>query len=77
MNKFFVFFYYRFSKFSFKAVIILGISSNILKGNPYNWNYQVVVVKNGEVLDFIENKDKKEKMFKSLPLQINMYNYIN
>lgn len=53
------------------------ISSNILKGNPYNWNYQVVVVKNGEVLDFIENKDKKEKMFKSLPLQINMYNYIN
>ncbi len=55
----------------------IKISSNILKGNPYNWNYQVVAVKDGEVLDFIENKDKKEKKFKSLPLQINMYNYIN
>ena len=55
----------------------IEVSSNILKGNPYNWNYQVVAVKDGRVLDFIENKDKKEKMFKSLPLQINMYNYIN
>lgn len=55
----------------------IKISSNILKGNPYNWNYQVVAVKDGQVLDFIENKDKKEKIFKSLPLQINMYNYIN
>ena len=55
----------------------IRVSSNILKGNPYNWNYQVVAVKDGKVLDFIENKDKKEKKFKSLPLQINMYNYIN
>ena len=55
----------------------IKISSNILKGNPYNWNYQVVAIKDGEVLDFIENKEKKEKKFKSLPLQINMYNYNN
>ncbi|MBR3628172.1 MAG: hypothetical protein IKN42_04940 [Elusimicrobia bacterium] len=55
----------------------IKIFSNILKGNPYNWNYQVVAIKDGEVVDFIENKDKKEKMFKSLPLQINMYNYIS
>ena len=55
----------------------IQISSSILKGNPYNWNYQAVVVKDGEVLDFIEKKDKKDKMFKSLPLQISMYKYIN
>ena len=55
----------------------IKISTNILKGNPYNWNYQVVAVKNGEVFDFIENKNKKEIMFNSLPLQINMYKYIN
>lgn len=55
----------------------IKIYSNILKGNPYNWNYQVVAIKSGEVVDFIENKDKKEKQFKSVPLQINMYNYIN
>lgn len=55
----------------------IKISSNILKGNPYNWNYQVVAVKDGEVLDFIEKKDKKDKMFKSLPLQIKMYKYIS
>lgn len=53
------------------------ISSNILKGNPYNWSYQVVAIKDGEVIDFIEKKDKKEKIFKSLPLQIKMYNYNN
>ena len=55
----------------------IKISSNILKGNPFNWSYQAVAIKGGEVFDFIENKNKKEKMFNSLPLQIKMYNYIN
>ncbi len=55
----------------------IKVSSNILKGNPLNWSYQVVAIKGGEVFDFIENKNKKEKMFNSLPLQIKMYNYIN
>ena len=55
----------------------VNISSNTLKGNPYNWSYQVVAIKDGEVVDFIENKEKKEKMFNALPLQIKMYNYIN
>ncbi|WP_372520725.1 hypothetical protein [Candidatus Ruminimicrobiellum ovillum] len=53
------------------------VSANILKGNPYNWNYQTVAIKDGEVSDFIENKEKKEKMFNVLPLQIKMYNYID
>ena len=55
----------------------IKISATVLRGNPYNWNYQAVAIKSGEVADFIENKNKKEKMFKVLPLQINMYNYIN
>jgi len=55
----------------------IKITSNILKGNPFNWNYQVVVIKDGEVADFIEKKEKKDKMFKMLPLQISMYKYIN
>ena len=53
------------------------ISANILRGNPYNWNYQVVAIKDGEVSDFIENKSKKDKLFKLSPIQISMYNYIN
>ena len=53
------------------------IYSNILKGNPYNWSYQVVAIKDGKVLDFIENKENKAKLFDSLPLQIRMYNYID
>lgn len=53
----------------------VSIASTILRGNPYNWNYQVVAIKNGEVVDFIGTKSKKNKMFKSNPLQISMYNY--
>jgi hypothetical protein len=48
-----------------------------LKGNPYNWSYQVVAIRDGEVVDFIESKEKKGKLFNVLPLQIKMYNYIN
>ena len=55
----------------------IKISANILRGNPYNWNYQVVAIKDGEVSDFIENKNKKDKLFKLSPIQISMYNYIN
>lgn len=51
------------------------ILSSILRGNPYNWNYQVVAIKDGLVKDFIEDKDKKEKIFKKLPLQLNMFKY--
>ena len=55
----------------------INVSSNILKGNPYNWSYQVVAIRDGEVVDFIESKEKKGKLFNVLPLQIKMYNYIN
>ena len=53
----------------------IKILSSILRGNPYNWNYQVVAIKDGLVKDFIEDKDKKEKIFKKLPLQLNMFKY--
>ncbi len=53
----------------------ISISSAVLRGNPHNWSYQAVAIKDGEVVDFIGTKNKKNKMFKSNPLQINMYNY--
>ena len=53
----------------------IQISSNILKGNPYNWNYQVVAVKDNNIVDFLEtSKIKKEKVFKSKPLLLRMMN---
>ena len=52
----------------------VSVASTILRGNPYNWNYQVVAIKGGEVVDFIGTKNKKNKLFKSVPLQISMYN---
>lgn len=55
----------------------IKVSETILRGNPYNWNYQVVAIKDEQVVDFIENKNNKEKMFKNLPLQIKMYNYVD
>jgi len=51
------------------------VLSSIFRGDCYNWNYQVVAIKDGQVIDFIEDKDKKIKMFKSLPLQLNMFKY--
>lgn len=54
-----------------------SIPADILKGNPFNWSYQVAVVKDGETVDFIETTANKEKIFKSFPLQINMFGYKN
>ena len=51
----------------------IKISANILKGNPYNWSYQVVVTKDGQVVDFIDKASNKTKLFKVVPLQIKMY----
>ena len=57
------------SQYSIKVPI------TIFRGNPYNWNYQVVAVKDGEVVDFLETTQvKKEKVFKSKPLLLKMLN---
>ncbi len=55
----------------------ISIPSDILRGNPFNWYYQVVAVKDGEPVDFIETASNKEKLFKNSPLQIDMFNYKN
>lgn len=55
----------------------ITLSSDILRGNPFNWSYQVVAVKDGEPVDFIETASNKEKLLKVSPLQINMFNYKN
>jgi hypothetical protein len=54
---------------------VAKVSGNVLTGNPYNWNYQAVAIKDEKVVDFIENKREKGKKFKVSPLQINMYKY--
>lgn len=55
----------------------VSIPSDILRGNPLNWYYQVVAIKDGEAVDFIETTANKEKLFKISPLQIDMFNYKN
>lgn len=54
----------------------IEIPLSILRGNPYNWSYQVVVVKDNTIIDFIETENNKEKLSKSVPLQIKMFKYI-
>ncbi len=55
----------------------ISIPADILRGNPLNWYYQVVAVKDGEPVDFIETSANKEKLFKISPLQVDMFNYKN
>ncbi len=55
----------------------ISIPSDILRGNPFNWYYQVVAVKDGEPVDFIGTASDKEKLFRVSPLQIDMFNYKN
>lgn len=53
----------------------LQVPITIFRGNPYNWSYQVVAVKDNNVVDFLETtKIKKEKVFKSKPLLLRMMN---
>ena len=63
-------------KFPFDNKNKIEIPLSILRGNPYNWSYQVVVVKDNAIIDFIETEISKEKLFKSVPLQIKMFKYI-
>ena len=54
----------------------IEVPLNMLRGNPYNWSYQLVTVKDNEITDFIENETDKEKLFKTVPLQIKMFKYV-
>ena len=63
--------------FDTTSITKISVSSDILRGNPLNWYYQVVAVKDGEPVDFIESASNKEKLLKVSPLQIDMFNYKN
>lgn len=53
----------------------IKIPLTIFRGNPYNWHYQVVAVKNNKVVDFLETtQTQKEKVFNETPLLLKMIN---
>lgn len=54
----------------------IAIPSNILKGSVYNWSYQVVTAKNGEITDFLETEKNKTKILNTIPVQLQMFRYI-
>lgn len=49
------------------------IPKSILRGNPYNWAYQVVVVKDDKITDFLANSKEREKFLSSTPLQLKLF----
>ncbi len=74
---------YRFSvdgqtliKTTYYNGVTVSISSDILRGNPFNWSYQVIAVKNGMPLDFLEESSNKTKLFKISPLQLKMFKHM-
>lgn len=54
----------------------ISIPTNILKGTPTNWSYQVVAVKDGNIIDFLETSKNKIKVLNTTPLQFQMFRYI-
>ena len=51
----------------------IKIPINTFRGNPYNWNYQVVAIKDNKVVDFLETtQTQKEKIFSESPLFLRM-----
>lgn len=51
----------------------IKISLNTFRGNPYNWNYQVIAVKDNKVVDFLETtQTRKERIFSETPLLLRM-----
>ena len=49
------------------------IPKSVLRGNPYNWAYQVAVIKDNKVVDFLANGKEREKMLSSSPLQLKLF----
>ncbi|MFA7073707.1 MAG: hypothetical protein WC234_00795 [Endomicrobiaceae bacterium] len=54
----------------------ISVPANILKGSVYNWSYQVVTAKNGEITDFLETEKNKTKILNTVPIQLKMFKYI-
>jgi hypothetical protein len=56
-----------------KAENKVRIPRSVLRGNPFNWSYQVVVVKDDAVVDFLANNKEREKFLNTTPLQLKLF----
>lgn len=51
----------------------ISIPNDILRGNPYNWSYQVVVTKENKIVDLLADDKDKERIINTHPLQLQMF----
>lgn len=51
----------------------IRIPKSVLRGNPYNWSYQVVVVNDNKVTGFLANDKEREKFLNTTPLQLKLF----
>ena len=56
-----------------KAENKIRIPRSILRGNPFNWAYQVVVVEDDKVVDCLANDKERVKFLNSNPLQLPLF----
>jgi len=49
------------------------IPRSVLRGNPFNWSYQVVVVKDDLIVDFLANSKEREQFLNTKPLQLKLF----
>jgi len=52
---------------------VISIPSDILRGNPYNWSYQVLALKDNKPVDFLDDEMEKERIKNTYPLQFKMF----
>ncbi len=50
----------------------VSIPSDVLRGNPYNWGYQAVALKDNKVIDFLAAEKEKGQIKNTQPLQLQM-----
>lgn len=58
-----------------KTFNTISIPNDILRGNPYNWSYQVVVTKENKIIDLLADDKDKERIINTHPLQLQMFKY--
>ncbi|MDD5020646.1 MAG: hypothetical protein PHR82_00740 [Endomicrobiaceae bacterium] len=51
----------------------ISIPNDILRGNPYNWSYQVVATKENKIVDLLADDKEKERIINTHPLQLQMF----
>lgn len=56
----------------FKKGTTVSVPAEVLKGNPYNWSYQVVASKENKIVDFLADEKLKEQIKNTRPFQIEM-----